>query len=584
MIRTKVICTLGPAVDDPDVLIKLIEGGMDVVRMNFSHGTHEEHLSRLNVLRELCKQAGTEIPVLLDTKGPEIRLGEFPAGECLLTEGQSYILTSEDAPCDDKKASVSYAGLADDVSSGDMILIDDGLISLEVKSIDGKDIYCTVLNDGKVSSKKGVNVPNVKLGLPSLTEQDKLDILFAIEHDYDFIAVSFVRKKEDISAIQRFLNENGGHGIKLIAKVENQEGVDNIEDIIRISDGIMVARGDLGVEIPVENVPIVQKEMIKMCYRSRKPVITATQMLDSMIRNPRPTRAEVTDVANAIYDGTSTIMLSGETAAGKYPVEAFMTMRSIAQATENSIDYWKRFRNYEMPSSSSITNAISHATCMTAMDINAAAIVAVTTGGRTARNISAFRPDTPIIAAATNKRVFRQLRMSWGVYPYLADTVSSTDELFALSVKAAADSGMVETGDLVVVTAGVPVSTSGTTNMLKVQMIGDILCRGRGLNEKSATGSVCIISRKRNDKGSFERGGILVVDELTDSILPLIRLSSGVILDGMDKEKKGETLALALEIPFLVDADGATQLLKTGTMVEVDAKRGIVKSADDQQI
>lgn len=581
MIRTKVICTLGPAVDDPSVLKQLVESGMAVARMNFSHGSHTEHLKRLTTFRKVCKEVGRDVAVLLDTKGPEIRLGAFPDGGCELLDGQVFTLTTEEIEGSETRASISYKGLCEDVAPGNIILLDDGLISLEVREVTGAEIHCTVRNGGKISSKKGVNVPNVKLRLPSLTEQDKQDILFAIEHEYDFIAVSFVRKKEDISTIQRFLREHNGHGIKLIAKIENQEGVDNLEDIIRISDGIMVARGDLGVEIPVEQIPIVQKRMIRQGYRARKPVITATQMLDSMMRNPRPTRAEVTDVANAIYDGTSAIMLSGETAAGKYPVEALQTMQRIAKETEGSIDYWKRFRNYDMIESNAITNAISHATCTTAMDLDAKAIIAVTTGGRTARNISAFRPKAPIIAATTSHRVARQMGLCWGVLPMVVSTVSSTDELFAIATASAERSGLVETGDLVVITAGVPVSTTGTTNMLKVQIIGNILCRGQGLNDKQASGGICVVSHNKNNKDSFEPGNVLVVDAITDETLPLMRMSSAVILDGVDRDGSVQTLATALEIPFLVRAIGAAQMLKTGMIVEVDAKRGIVQVPAD---
>ncbi len=577
MIRTKIICTIGPAVDNPDVMRQLIASGMDVARMNFSHGTQQEHLVRLKTFRALCEEMNAYIPVLLDTKGPEIRLGRFPDGAVELRAGQEYTLTTESCACDEKRACVTYAGLPQDVRTGDLILIDDGLVELEVKRVLGSEILCTAHNDGSINSKKSINVPGVSLRLPAFTQQDKSDILFAIDHDYDFIAVSFVRKKDDISEISRILEENDGESIKLIAKIESREGVQNLDEIIRVADGLMVARGDLGVEIPVEQIPIVQKDMIQRCYRASKPVITATQMLDSMIRNPRPTRAEVTDIANAIFDGTSAIMLSGETASGKYPIESIQTMRRIAETTENSIDYWKAFRSAEPGNTSSITNAISHATCTTAMDLNASAIVAVTTSGGTARRISGFRPACPIVAATTDKKARRQLRLSWGVFPIFTDVVTATDDLFTIAAESAERSGFAQNGDIIVVTAGVPLDTSGTTNMLKVQMIGNTLCRGIGIGSGCVTGSLCVMKRNESCPISFSRHNILVIDEISDLALPVIRQSAAVIMVGPDKDGTAATLAKALEIPFLTDCDGAVKLLKSGTVVTVDAEKGTVQ-------
>lgn len=574
MIKTKIICTLGPAVDNEAIMRKLITSGVDVARMNFSHGSHEEHLGRLEQFRRLCKEESQHIPLLLDTKGPEIRLGEFENAVELI-EGQEYMLTSEAVTCDNTRASISYKGLPDDVSDGDRILIDDGLIELRVLSVKGSEINCRVLNGGRVSSKKSVNVPGVSLHMPTLTDNDKADILFGIKNKYDYIAVSFVRKQEDVSEITRFLAENDGIDIRIIAKIESQEGIDNLDDIIKVSDGIMVARGDLGVEIPMEKLPVLQKKMIERCYRASKPVITATQMLDSMIRNPRPTRAEVTDVANAILDGTSAIMLSGETASGKYPVEALQTMKRIAQATEDSINYWERFANDPVRDNGNITKAISHATCTTAMDLNAAAIVAVTTSGSTARRISGFRPSCPIVAATTDKRIFYQLKMSWGIYPILVDVVSSTDELYTVSVEAAKSSGLVHDGDIIVITAGVPLGTSGTTNMLRVQMVGNILCHGKGLGTGRATGTVALWNSKY--KSTFARGCILVIDEITDETLPMIRQASAVVLSGEDKDGRALTLEKTLEIPFLTNVAGAMNLLTNGTFVCVDAPKGTVE-------
>ena len=471
MLKTKIVCTLGPASDDPDILRGIIDGGMDVARFNFSHGTHAEQLERVTLMRDTAAQSGVDIAAMMDTKGPEVRLGTFSGGAITLLQGQDFTLTTEPIDCDETRASVSYSGMTRNVVPGTRILIDDGLIALDAVSVTDTEIKCTVINGGVVSGRKGINVPGVELGLPAVSEQDRLDLLFAVEHDFDFIAVSFVRKKDDISMVRRILDENGGTDIKLIAKIESREGLENLAEIIAVSDGIMVARGDLGVEIPVEEVPIVQKAMIQSCLDAGKPVITATQMLDSMQRNPRPTRAEATDIANAIYDGTSAIMLSGETASGLYPVESVQTMVKIAETAEKSIDYRQLFNAARNESSKSMTDAIGHATCATAMDLGAAAIVAVTTGGYTASAISGFRPQTPIIAATTSMRVMRQMRLHWGVTPYHAERVDSTDELFEMAVNAAIGSKMALKGDLVVVTAGVPLGVSGTTNMLKVQKI-----------------------------------------------------------------------------------------------------------------
>ena len=580
MLKTKIICTMGPAVDSPEKMRQLVASGMDVARLNFSHGTQAEHLERVRQFRAVCEEMRAVIPIMLDTKGPEIRLGVFPEKEAEIAEGQDYILTTEAVDCDHTRASISYPGLPQDLSPGNMILIDDGLVELQVQSVSGPEIRCKALNGGVLSSWKSLNVPDITLNLPSFTEQDRSDILFAIAHDFDFIAVSFVRKKEDITEIARILEENNGREIKLIAKIENREGVNNLDEIIRVSDGLMVARGDLGVELPVEEIPMVQKDMILRCYRASKPVITATQMLDSMIRNPRPTRAEVTDVANAVYDGTSAIMLSGETAAGKYPIEALQTMKRIADTAEKSFDYWKNFRRHETWSVNSITNAISHATCTTAMDLNASAVVAVTISGATARRVSGFRPACPIVAATTSKKTQRQLRMSWGVYPMLVDVVSATDDLFTSAAEAARASGLAQDGDIVVVTAGVPLDTVGTTNMLKVQMIGNVLCRGKGIGGSSATGPLCVLRHDEDQPSFFLRHSILVIDEVSDAILPLIRQSAAVILEGADWEGKAATLALTLEIPVITDCDGATKILKSGTVVTVDAKKGTVKCVE----
>lgn len=470
MLKTKIICTLGPATDDEDVLRQLMKGGMNVARMNFSHGTYDEHTKRIEMFKRIRKEFHFPIALMLDTKGPEVRIKKFEHGQIELVEGQKFTLTSRDVVGDNRLVAVTYERLAQDLHPGCSILIDDGLIELYIDRIEEDDIHCTVVTGGVLSNNKSINIPCVKIRLPYISEQDKADLLFGIENDFDFVAASFVRTRKDVAAIRALLEENNGKHINIVAKIENQEGVDNIDEIIKASDGIMVARGDMGVEIPFENIPFIQKTLIKKCYSAGKRVIVATQMLDSMMRNPRPTRAEATDVANAIYDGTSAIMLSGETAAGKYPIESLATMVKIAVKTESEIHYRKRFDETRFPMRN-ITDAISHATCTTAQDLNAAAIITVTKSGHTARMVSKFRPDCPIIAAAIDTRVWRQLALSWGVYPVLADIKTSTDELFDHVVEQARATGLIKSNDLVVITGGVPLGVSGSTNILKVQSV-----------------------------------------------------------------------------------------------------------------
>lgn len=472
MRKTKIICTLGPSTDDENVLKQLIDNGMNVARFNFSHQTHEQHLQRLEVLRRLRDEANQPIAALLDTKGPEVRVKTFKDGKIELVPGQEFVLTTEDVEGTNERVSITFEGLPKDVSKGCTILIDDGLIQLEVLSTTDTDITCKVINGGPLSNSKGINVPGVDLSMPYISEQDEKDIIFGIENDFDFIAASFVRTAGDILQIRRILEENNCYSINIIAKIENMQGVEHIDEIIQVSDGIMVARGDMGVEIPNEDVPVIQKLIIKKVYEAGKQVITATQMLDSMMHHPRPTRAETTDVANAIYDGTSAIMLSGETAAGEYPVEALKTMVRIAERTEEDIDYRKRFFMRDRKSNPDVTDAISHATCTTALDLNAKAIVTVTKSGKTARMISKYRPSCEIIGCTTYPNVCRQLNMSWGVIPLLIEEEQETFDLFENAVHSAQVSGLVNNNELVIITAGVPLGISGTTNMLKVQVVG----------------------------------------------------------------------------------------------------------------
>lgn len=471
MRKTKIICTLGPATDDREVLEQLVEEGMNVARFNFSHGTHEVQKQRMDALKAAREKKNKPVAILLDTKGPEIRLGDFENGGVNLEAGQMFTLTGEKVMGNENIASVSYYALSKDVNIGTRILIDDGLVELVVLSIKHPEMQCVVRNSGYISNHKGVNAPGMHIGLEYLSPKDKEDILFGIENDIDFVAASFTRSAEDIKELRRFLRRNGGEDIDIIAKIENQEGVDDIDAIIEVSDGIMIARGDMGVELPEEEVPIVQKMIIKKVYEACKRVITATQMLDSMMKNPRPTRAETTDVANAIYDGTSAIMLSGETAAGKFPVEALKTMVRITDRTEKDIDYRKRFFNLERKANPDVTDAICHATCTTAHDLNAKAIITVSKTGRSARMISRYRPGCNIIGCTTSKRVCRQLNLSWGVTPVLLDEKKDVFELFKHSVNVAKSQGLLKSDDIAVITSGIPIGISGTTNILKVEIV-----------------------------------------------------------------------------------------------------------------
>jgi pyruvate kinase len=471
MRKTKIICTLGPASNTEEAILKLINAGMDAARFNFSHGTHESHLATLQTFRRACAEGGRPVATILDTKGPEIRIRSFAEGSVFLSSGDIFTLTAEESPGTASHVTISLPSLHSFLPVGCRILLDDGLIELEVTDLRGADIVCRVITGGELSNNKSVNIPGVKIDLPYLTDKDRSDLVFAAENDFDYVAASFVRCADDVRQVRRVLDENGGNNIAIIAKIENREGVDNLREIIDVSDGIMVARGDLGVEIPAHEIPVLQKRMIQTAVREGKIVITATQMLDSMIRNPRATRAEVSDVANAVFDGTSCVMLSGETAAGKYPIEALRTMVQTVIAAEDSINYWKRFRNLEHLQSASINNAISHTCCLAAMDLSAEAILTATKSGYTARMIARFRPGCMIAAFTTDERTRRQLSIVWGVQSYESSDVASTDELFAGCVSSAKKHGVVSDGDTVVITAGVPLGKSGSTNLIKAQVV-----------------------------------------------------------------------------------------------------------------
>ena len=473
MRKTKIICTLGPAAENEEIMRELMLQGMNVARFNFSHADHEEHLGRLRKLKRLRNELNLPIAALLDTKGPEIRIGTFKEGKIQLTKGQKFTLTTNEFEGNESCVSITYKELTKDVKKGSRILIDDGLVELIVDKVEDAHIFCTVQNDGIISNNKGVNVPGVALSMDFISEKDKNDILFAIKNGYDFIATSFTRTAQDVKDVKNLLKENGGESIQIIAKIENMQGVENIDEIIKEADAIMIARGDMGVEIPGEEVPVLQKLIIKKVYNAGKPVITATQMLDSMIKNPRPTRAETTDVANAIYDGTSAIMLSGETAAGKYPIQALETMVRIAERTEQDIDYKKRFKAIENVNNSDTTEAISHATCTIAHDMNAKAIITVTKSGRTARKVTKYRPECPIMGCATYPHICRQLNLSWGIYPLHIREEQDSYVLFDHAVKEVMQRGFIKEGDLTVITAGLPLGVSGTTNLIKVQVAGE---------------------------------------------------------------------------------------------------------------
>ncbi len=581
MRKTKIVCTLGPATDNGDILRQLMLGGMNVCRFNFSHGDHPSHKKRLDAVLALREELGLPIATLLDTKGPEIRTGTFDPPKVELVQGQKFTLTTKEIVGSSSIASISFAGLPKDVKQGQRILIDDGLIELTVDSVTDTEIFCTVVNGGTVSNNKGINVPGVRLSMPYLSERDISDIMFGVQCDYDFIAASFVRSAADVMQIRALLDKLHCNTIKIISKIENAEGVENIDEILRVSDGIMIARGDLGVEIPLQEIPIIQKKLIDKAYKAGKMVITATQMLDSMMKNPRPTRAESTDVANAIYDGTSAIMLSGETAAGKYPVEALLTMAKIAERTESDINYAGGFKSVlSKIGDDDVTGAISHATVTTAIDLNAKAIITVTKGGGTARQISKHRPPCPIVGCSPDKKVVRQLNLSWGVTPLLISEKTSTDELFDCSAKAAEAAGLIQSGDLCVITAGVPIGVSGTTNLLKVHLTGNILVSGKGIGDTKVCSKMCVAKNEEEIAEEFEPGDIIVVPQTSNRLLQFMRKARAIITEVDGVNSHAAIVGMTLGIPVIVGCKNATHILKNGTTVVVDAEKGIVYSGD----
>ena len=577
MRKTKIVCTMGPSTEKPGILRQLMENGMNVARFNFSHGDYEEHKGRFNALRALSKELDLPVAAMLDTKGPEIRLGTFKNGVEKLVTGRKFTLTSREVEGTNEICSVSYKELPLDVAAGGRIMLDDGLIELGIDEVSDTDIVCTVKNDGTIKTKKGVNVPGVHLSMPYMSNRDRNDILFGIEQGFDLISASFVRNAQDIMEIRHLLDEHNSN-IRIIAKIENQDGIDNIDEILTVADGIMVARGDMGVEIDFAEIPSIQKNLIDRAMSAGKICITATQMLDSMIVNPRPTRAEITDVANAIYDGTGAVMLSGETAAGKYPVEALKAMATIAEATESdsnfdSLVHHTRGENSRL----SVSAAVGHAACTTANDIGATAIITASKSGETARLLSRFRPDAQIIACVLDETTRRQLNVYRGVTPLLMDYAHSTDELISMSVENAKGAGLIQDGDLVVVTAGVPVGVSGTTNMIKVHMVGDSLLAGVGIGSRNANGEVCVCRSAAEAAKKFKPGQILVVPFTTNDELPFIREAAGVITEEAGANSHSAIVGLTLNKAVIVGATNATRTLKDGMVISMDCIRGTVQ-------
>lgn len=573
--KTKIICTVGPSTDKADILEKMLAAGMNVARFNFSHGNHAEQGERIALVRAAAAKTKRPIALLLDTKGPEMRLGNFADGKVHLAAGETFILTARDVVGTKEIVSVNHKLLPREVNPDDVILLSDGLVSLQVLRIDGDDIVTTVLNSGDMSNRKRVAVPGVAVTLPPLSEQDIADIQFGIEEDMDYIAASFIQRAADVIAIRKVL-ENAGADMGIISKIENAEGVKNIDEILEVSDGIMVARGDLGVEIPTEEVPLVQKMIIEKCNQAGKPVITATQMLESMVSNPRPTRAEASDIANAILDGTDVIMLSGETASGKYPVEAVETMSRIAIRTEAALAYSDLLMSKGFMMQASTTDAISHATVQVAHELGANAIVTVTESGYTARMVSKFRPKATIAAVSTVPKTLRRMLLYWGVIPIAGVKSVNSDEMVNNSIVSALSADAVKDGDLVVVTAGVPLGTTGTTNMIRVHVVGTILLRGAGVGKRAATGKVCIGASLEDIRTNFTPGDILVVHGVDEDIAPYAAKASAIIAEEGGYTSHAAIIGISFCIPVLIGAADAVRTLTNNTIVTVDASRGVV--------
>lgn len=580
MRKTKIVCTIGPASESPEMLEKLMTEGMNVARLNFSHGDHEEHAARIKNIRHVASKLDKTVGILLDTKGPEMRTHSMENGAVELKKGQAITVSMKEVTGTSEKFSISYEGLINDVDTEDRILLDDGLVELKIKEIDkvAGEIHCEVLNDGLLKNKKGVNVPGVSVNLPGITEKDESDILFGIEQQVDFIAASFIRRNKDVLEIRELLEQHDGNYINIIPKIENQEGIDNIDSILEVSDGLMVARGDLGVEIPPESVPMVQKELIKKCNLIGKPVITATQMLDSMQVNPRCTRAEASDVANAIYDGSDAVMLSGETAAGDYPVEAVRTMASIAVSAEEAQDYKKLLSDRTKVQQTNLVTAIGVSVAHTALNLNSKAIVAATESGHTAQIISKYRPQADIVAVTPYGYVARQLELIWGVQPIVEDATKDTDTLLNTSVSVTLEKGYANYGDLLIITAGVPTGQAGTTNLMKLHVVGDVLIKAQGIGRRSTFAEVVTVDDLSEMKSKDIKDKIVVLTSVHSEMTELLEEAAGLVTVEGGLTSHGAIVGLNLELPTIVGAKNAFEILKDGDLVTIDSAQNSIYS------
>ena len=582
MRKTKIVCTLGPASDSEEMISRLMDAGMNVCRLNMSHGSYEEQAARIARIKRLREEKNLPVAILLDTKGPEVRTKTVEDGKVTLEAGSEFILTSREIEGNAHEVSITYPKMVELVHPGTRVLIDDGLLAMEVVRIEnGTDIVCSVTNGGVLGSRKGISVPDVDLQMPSIGEKDRSDIIFGIEQGIDLIAASFVCRPSDVLTIRKLCADNGGSHVQIFSKIENRMGVDNFDDILKVSDGIMVARGDLGVEVDMEEVPVLQKQFIHKCNVAAKPVITATQMLDSMIRNPRPTRAEASDVTNAIIDGTDAIMLSGETAAGKYPVEAVNTMVRIASYIETrGMRHNGESIQHDVVKTSpvrTVANAVSYACCAMAEDLGAAAIITPSNSGTTARMVARFHPDCPVIAPTTSEHTYHQLGLCYGVVPARMEMSENTDEMISTAVDVAYQAGMVKTGEIVVVAAGVPTGVSGTTNLIKAHIVGNVLLRGVGVGTGRASGQVCSVNTLSDLESSFKDGAVIVTKMTTSDMLPYLRKASAVVVESTDENCHAAVACQALGLPLFMDRTGqAFHMLKSGMLVTVDAEQGFI--------
>ena len=577
MRKTKIVCTIGPASESEEMIEKLINAGMNVARLNFSHGSHEEHKGRIDTIRKVAKRLNKTVAILLDTKGPEIRTHNMKDGVIELEKAKEVIVSMSEVEGTPEKFSVTYDNLINDVQVGSYILLDDGLVELQVKDIDHNngEVKCDILNTGELKNKKGVNLPGVKVNLPGITDKDADDIRFGIKEDVDFIAASFVRRPSDVLDIREILEQEKAN-ITIFPKIENQEGIDNIEEILEVSDGLMVARGDMGVEIPPEKVPMVQKDLIRKCNKLGKPVITATQMLDSMQRNPRATRAEASDVANAIYDGTDAVMLSGETAAGLYPEEAVKTMRNIVVSAEAAQDYKKLLSDRTKLVETSLVNAIGISVAHTALNLNVKAIVAATESGSTARTISKYRPHSDIIAVTPSEKTARQCAIVWGVYPVVKEGRKNTDALLNNAVATAVETERVQNGDLIIITAGVPTGEKGTTNMMKIHLVGDEIAKGQGVGRGSVVGTAIVADSASDLKDVDLSDKIIVTNSVDETLVPYVDQAIGLITEENGITSPSAIVGLEKGIPTVVGVENATKEIKNDMLVTVDAANGKV--------